>query len=174
MRHPTDSDTPTCDPTPNDLAPALPRTGAYDWSRFGRHSLRIAGGVVIDFPLPRDARSEPWVATIWPEPRAPGGWGRAIWQPDPTNGRGWTLSNQLACGDLIEFGADHAHTPARWYGLVDTYDGASWLVLQGPYPTPADAHTDAERLLGAHRYQAPVIAPSTRCTRASRHRRPRP
>ena len=88
-------------------------------------------------------------------------------------GRGWILPS-LACGDLVEF-ADRqpgGAAPRGWCGLVDSYDGAGWLIVQDPYPTPDAAHTDAERLLGAHRYQPAVTASPARCSRTARRHRP--
>lgn len=75
----------------------------YDWAHYGRHRLRAPDAVIVELPVPVEASSQVWVATIWPDDRIPGGWARALWEP---TGRGWRLPLQVAAGDVIEFGAD--------------------------------------------------------------------
>ena len=166
-------------PTPPVAAPqpAVPDSEAagssYDWARFGRHRFRTPGAVVVDSPL---AAGGGWMATVWPDPHVPGGWGRMLWQPDPAYGRGWLIPDRLALGDVLEFGT---HRPdgagARWYGIVDSYEVAAWLTVQGPYPDAGAAVADAERLLAGERYLPPLDAqPQHEATRpCARHPRRR-
>lgn len=157
-------------------APSTQSTAAgsptgYRWERFGRHAFRVTAATVVDFPLDRNAGIHAWIATVWPDPRRPGGWAQLPWQPEPSVGRGWSISDRLVCGDVVEFGTHHHehNQTSRWYGIVDSYDG-TWLVLQGPYPDAAHAHANAERLLTAQRYREP-LRPSTgnHCTRRRHH-----
>jgi hypothetical protein len=128
----------------------------YDWGRFGRHRLRAPGGAIIDLPVPTGGATAVWVATIWPDHRAPGGWARDLWPLDPATGRGWQLPGPLAAGDVIEFGADSPGQPVRWYGIMDSYEVDRWATVQGPYPDAAAAHTEAQRLLALERYDMPL------------------
>ena len=172
-------------PTPTPPAAAPPPAApdgeaagsSYDWARFGRHRLRTPGAVVVDSPLPDGAG---WMATMWHDPQVPGGWGRMLWQPDPAYGRGWLIPDRLALGELLEFGS---HSPgssgARWYGILDSYEVAAWLTVQGPYPDPAAALAEAERLLAGERYLPPLDAqprhePTRPCARNHRRRAPHP
>lgn len=148
------------------VAPA----SAYDWARFGRHRFRTPAAVVVDTPLPPAAAG--WMATVWPDPRVPGGWGRMLWQPDPAYGRGWLIPDRLALGDVLEFGTRDA-ADGRWYGILDTYEVAAWLTVQGPYPDPASAHAEAERLLAGERYLPPLDTESQREPTRPRGRHPR-
>lgn len=164
--------------------PSLANAGAgYDWSRFGCHRLRAPHGLLIDVPHSQ-APTAANVATIWPDPAVPGGWAAQAWSADSPHGRGWLLPTRLALGDVVRFA-----TPATgWHGIVAGYDDlAGWLTLQGPYPTPADAHAHAQQLLALERYLPPVEPdrprpprcpvlprPSTDRARRHRHRRPRP
>jgi len=143
--------------------------GGYDWSRFGRHRLRAAGGVLIDSPL--GPAGHGWLGTLWlaGDPLA---WSRMLWTPDPELG-GWIVPGRLAGGDVIEFGADRTGQAVRWYGIVDSYDAVEWLTLQGPYPDPCAAHQHAQQLLGHMRYRSPNRAHRTqrRCSRTPSRRR---
>lgn len=145
----------------------------YNWDRFGRHALRVVDGNLIELPLHTERATTPWIATVWLENPAARTWTRHVWPAAHQPGRGWTIPS-LACGDVIECGAhavDDTEEPStRWYGLVDTYDGHTWLVLQGPYQTPAAALQHAGELLAAHRYQPPVTMP-TRLPRPRPRRR---
>lgn len=157
----------------SDRRPAPPGAatdaGAYDWSRFGRHRLRTPAAIVIDTPLALAGQA--WTATMWPDARLPGGWGRLVWELDPQAARGWLLPEALAMGDIIEFGVNSPSRSLRWYGIVDSYDVDAWLTLQGPYPHPATAHHDAERLLAPLRYSNPLRPPTDRiCSRSPRRR----
>ena len=146
-------------------------TASHDWDRYGRHRFRAPAAVVIDDPL---IPSSTWLATIWPEHRVEGGWARILWHPDPPPGRGWSLPDRLALGDVIEFGGDDANGIRRWYGIVDSYEVNAWLTVQGPYPDPGAAHRDAERLLADQRYLPPLDTdPHPTATRPCA-RRPRP
>lgn len=80
-----------------------------------------------------------------------------LWHPDRGHG-GWTIPARLAGGDVLEFGADHDGRPVRWYGIVDSYDAAEWLTVQGPYPDPAVAHHHAEGILARLRFAPPIRA----------------
>ncbi|MEX2290532.1 MAG: hypothetical protein WD794_09435 [Mycobacteriales bacterium] len=99
-----------------------------------------------------------------------------LWQPDPTYGRGWLIPDRLALGDVLEFGTrTPAGSGARWYGILDSYEVAAWLTMQGPYPNPAAALAEAERLLAGERYlppldAQPLRAPTRPCTRLPRRR----
>ena len=162
---------PVTDPPPRPPADAGGPTASYDWSRFGRHRLRTPAAVVIDHPLDHAAG---WAATVWADPTQPGGWTRLCWDPAPTAG-GWALPTRLALGDVIEFGT-HARPEDRWYGIVDVYDPAGWLTIQGPYSRPEAAARDASRLLAAERYLPPMHAgthqrAATPCARRRQHRR---
>lgn len=144
-------------PDPNPDRPPGPNRQAvgYDWARFGRHRLRAPNGAIVDLPVPTTASPTVWVATLWPDPTAPGGWARALWHPDPT-GRGWQLPHGLAAGDVVEFGADTTTGPIRWYGIMDSYEVDRWATLQGPYPQPGAAHDAAQQLLALERYVPPL------------------
>lgn len=153
------------DPSPRPVS-------GYDWTRHGRHRLRAPDAVIVEVPLPVAADSQMWVATIWPDQRLAGGWNRALWEP---TGRGWRLPHQLAAGDVIEFGADTPRAPVRWFGILDSYEPDRWATFQGPYPTPHDAWTDAQRLLALERFQ-PALRnepdqPSRHRNRTGRHGR---
>ena len=135
----------------------------YDWTRFGRHRLRAPAGLVIDSPVGVAAAG--WLGTLWLSENDRG-WSRMLWTPDDAGG-GWLVPGRLAGGDVLEFGNDTADRPVRWYGIVDSYDAVEWLILQGPYAHPADAHNDAQRLLAQLRYQMPLRGrgPRNRCVR---------
>ncbi len=160
-RLPTPTTTPDPPPTAGVVDPAT-SASSYDWVRFGRHRFRTPGAVVVDSPLPLAGAG--WMATVWPDAAVPGGWARMLWQPDPACGRGWLIPDRLALGDVLEFGAHRpggdAHSPAgadaRWYGILDSYEVAAWLTAQGPYPDPAAAFAEAERLLAGERYLPPL------------------
>lgn len=155
---------------------------AYDWALFGRHRLRAADGAIIDLPLPTGAARQVWVATMWPDPNVGGGWARTLWQPHPATGRGWRIPLQLAAGDVLEFGADTPQQQVRWYGIMDSYEVDQWATVQGPYPHPAAAYDEAQRLLALERYVPPLESEAPRpvepCRRSHqdrprrRHRRP--
>jgi hypothetical protein len=161
---------------PQSLPGRRAQPSGYDWSRFGRHRLRAPASVVIDLPIASDAASAVWVATVWPDPRAPGGWERIPWGVDQHAGRGWVLPQQLAAGDVLEFGADTPTTPVRWYGVLDSYEFDRWLTVQGPYPHLTAAYDDAQRLLALERY-LPALEPDSHlrvrvpCARGRRPRR---
>ena len=150
----------------------------YDWAHYGRHRLRAPDAVNVELPVPVEASSQVWVATIWPDDRIPGGWARALWEP---TGRGWRLPLQVAAGDVIEFGADTPARAVRWFGIMDAYDPDRWATFQGPYPTPGDAWSDAQRLLALERFQPALRSepdpPPRHRERTGRHarhhRRPR-
>lgn len=63
-----------------------------------------------------------------------------LW-PDGPNCRGWSLAPLVHLGDVIEFGADAAAAPCRWYGYVVHADDVS-LTLVGPFDSPNDAADD--------------------------------
>jgi|GEM_PF-4907307 len=137
----------------------------YDWTRFGRHRLRAAASTVLDHPVSAGG----WVATAVADPHQPGGWTRLTWQPAPT--RGWLLPSRLALGDIVEFG----HDQTQWWGIVDSYEPGGWLTVQGPYANPGDAAREAELLLAAERYLAPVEPERPRhANRSCSRRRQRP
>lgn len=155
--------------------PGPPPPAPYDWTRFGRHRFRTTDGAIVDLPVPVAGAAAVWVATMWPDHHAPGGWVRHPWPLHPTTGRGWLLPRQLAAGDVIEFGADTPHQPVRWYGIMDTYQVDHRATVQGPYPHPAAAHDDAQRLLALERFlpaldSEPSPAPKP-CHRAAAQRR---
>lgn len=146
--------------------PSSARTPAYDWTRFGRHRLRAPAGVLVDSPLLVGPHL--WLGTLWPSDDEPCGWSRMLWHPDHDHG-GWTIPARLAGGDVLEFGADHDGHPVRWYGIVDSYDAAEWLTVQGPHREPASAYEHAQELVGQLRYAPPL---GTRRTRRDCTRRP--
>jgi len=116
-----------------------------------------------------------WMATVWHDVDVAGGWGRMMWQPDHVGGRGWLIPDRLALGDVIEVGARSASTDERWYGILDSYEVAAWLTLQGPYPNPAAAQQEADRLLAGERFRPAVSVdvdapPTSRCSRRPRRR----
>jgi hypothetical protein len=135
--------------------------------------------VVIDLPVPTDPASLVWVAGMWPDPRAPGGWKRMPWDLDQRTGRGWVLPQQLAAGDVLEFGTDTPAGPVHWYGVLDSYEFDWWVTVQGPYPHAAAAYDDAKRLLALERFlpaldpEPPPAAEPERCKPRDRPRRHR-
>ena len=160
-------------PTDSQPAPQHPHVGSdvYNWSRFGRHRLRVPAGVLIDSPLPGGPGA--WLGTIWPDADAPGGWARMLWQPDPL-GRGWIVPARLAGGDVLEFGrVSPEGQDDRWFGILDSYDAVEWLTIQGPYREPAAANDAADRALAVVRYER-VRRPAgpIRCGRAVRRSHP--
>ncbi len=164
--------------TPNAAPPVAPDPAApassYDWTRFGRHRLRTPAAVVVDSPL--SPTGQRWMATVWTDPGSPGGWGRMLWQPDPAHGRGWLVPDSLTLGDVLEFGAHSPGGSARWYGILDSYDVAAWLTVQGPYTDPTAAVREADQLLAGERYLPPLdTEPRRASTRpCARHPRRRP
>jgi hypothetical protein len=146
----------------------------YDWTRFGRHRLRAPDAVIVDLPVPITAARQVWVATVFPDSRVAGGWARLAWEIDQDTQRGWRLPMQLAAGDVLEFGADTPTQPVRWYGIMDSYEVDRWATVQGPYPHPAAAWDDAQRLLALERFLPPLEAePATErepCHRSHRDR----
>lgn len=118
---------------------------------------------MIDSPV--SAAAAGWLGTLWPSDND-GGWSRMLWTPADVGG-GWLVPARLAGGDVLEFGNDTADRPARWYGIVDSYDAVEWLTVQGPYRDPRAAHEHAQQLLAHLRYAAPLHArvARTRCTR---------
>ena len=70
----------------------------------------------------------------------PRGVATGLW-PDGPNCRGWSLAPLVHLGDVIEFGADAAAVPCRWYGYVVHADDVS-LTLVGPFDSPNDAADD--------------------------------
>lgn len=144
--------------------------GGYDWSRLGRHRLRAPAGVLIDSPLA--AAGSGWLGTLWPAGEA-SGWSRMLWTPDTYLG-GWSIPGRLAGGDVIEFGADRADQPLRWYGILDSYDAIEWLTIQGPYPAPRAAYDEAQRILGRMRFTSPIQTqrPRQPCARRRASHRP--
>ena len=171
------------DHSPNNSQPNSQRStnqrgdAVYNWDRFGRHALRVVDGNLIELPLHTERADARWIATLWFENTAARSWTRHVWPAALDSGRGWTIPS-LACGDIIECGThppgDADEPSTRWYGLVDTYDGHTWLVLQGPYQTPAAALQHADELLAAHRYQPPVTTPTRTPRRRPRRRHLRP
>lgn len=63
---------------------------------------------------------------------------------------------QLAAGDVLEFAADTAQAPVRWYGIMDSYEVDRWATVQGPYPHPGVAFEESQRLLALERYVPPL------------------
>jgi hypothetical protein len=116
------------------------------------------------------------MATVWPDARVAGGWGRMLWLPDPAYGRGWLIPDRLALGDVLEFGAASPGGDSCWYGILDSYEVAAWLTVQGPYPDPAAAFGEADRLLAGERYLPPLNTspPSASIRLCARHPRRRP
>lgn len=150
--------------------PPAASPGPYDWARFGRHRLRAPEGILIDLAVTPAPVAVVWVATLWPDAASPAGWARQLWQPDPSR-HGWRLPGQLAAGDVVEFGADRPDRPVRWYGIIDSFLN-ELLTIQGPYPHPAAAHDEAQRLLGAARF-LPALQPAAPRAHSRRcHRRP--
>ena len=80
------------------------------------------------------------------------------WPLDVAGGRGWRWPPRIAVGDVIEFGVDQRPkrrkvVSTRWWGVIADYDGSWLLSVQGPYPNPAHAHEDADRLIQARHAQ---------------------
>src|SRR4051794_13386924 len=75
-------------------------------------------------------------------------------RPTPDTGGGWLIPNRLALCDVLEFGP-HSPAASRWYGIVDSYELAAWLTVQGPYPDPGAAHAEPDRLLAGERRLPP-------------------
>jgi hypothetical protein len=108
---------------------------------------------MIDTPLIPPPGSQPWAAVLWPDPRAAGGWGRAMMTPG-SNGRGFA-ADRLTPGDVVEFGADYRRqtgrkhfemVPHRWYGVVMA-TAHNHVVGVGPFPGPEPARQFADRAL---------------------------
>ena len=142
-----------------------PTTGYH---QFGKHRLRAPIGIVVDTPIPIAGG---WVGIIWPNPTSAAdsnAWSRHCWEPDLSGGRGWLIPERLALADIVEFGSDPTGAQ-RWYGVVDSYDAGQWLTLQGPYPTPHDAHQAAQALFAANCH-TPAAPPRARTVRGDRCR----
>lgn len=116
------------------------------------HLLRVVEGAVIDFPAPiLHPHAQRRVATCWPDPDQPGGWGRALWWDSP-HGRGY-LPVALDYADVVEFAADvplrrrwkRRWAPVRWYGVVVNVTRRG-LVVFGPYPNPSAAKAAGDEL----------------------------
>ena len=116
-----------------------------DFTTLDRHVLRVAHGSLLDNPLDPAPGSQVWVATIWPDPQQPGGWGRLVWDRHPT-GRGWTIHPMTHLGDVIEFGADRSNSIDRWYGYLMHGDETAIQVV-GPFWEPQAALEDGEATL---------------------------
>ncbi|HWL41812.1 MAG TPA: hypothetical protein VNQ73_02625 [Ilumatobacter sp.] len=160
--HPTSPSAPHPAPAP------VPVGGGYDWARFGRHRLRAPVAVLVDLPVPVAPDATVWVASIWTDPASGAGWARMVWDRDPERG-GWRLPGPLAAGDVLEFGADTPAGPVRWYGIMDGYDYDRDMTVQGPYPDPATAWSEAQRRLAAARYLPPIAAEPAGPRALSRH-----
>ena len=122
-----------------------------DFATLDRHVLRVAHGSLLDNPLDADPGSHVWIATIWPDRQQPGGWGRLIWDRHPS-GRGWIIHPLTHLGDVIEFGADGATGPDRWFGYAVCAD-ATALQVVGPFPNPLSAQGDGTQSLTGWRIQ---------------------
>lgn len=116
-----------------------------DFANLDRHMFRTGYNTLLDLPLVLARGARVWVATIWPDPNQPGGWGRLVWQSSPT-GRGWLTHSLTHLGDVIEFGADHDGLTDRWYGYFSTADDYT-LIVVGPYENPAETEADGRASL---------------------------
>jgi hypothetical protein len=120
--------------------PTAAMTAHPNFADLDRHLFRVAHGTLLDFPLAPEPSANVWTATLWPDVRNAGSWGRGLWLDGP-NRRGWNLDPLVHLGDVIEFGADTAASPCRWYGYVVHADDVS-LTLVGPFDSPNDAADD--------------------------------
>jgi hypothetical protein len=135
----------------------IPSTPKMTWFRLH------AGTTVIDFPLRGTANSRTWIATMWPDARAPGGWARHAWQPGP-GGRGFVPS-VVELGDVVQFAVQH--TPegrdpsgtTYWHGYLHAVRPDS-VLIHGPYPSPHEAHAAAQLAL-VEQINAPPSLPGT-------------
>jgi hypothetical protein len=118
--------------------------------------------VLLDSPLVPGWGSVPWAGVVWPDARAPAGWGRELLRPGP-HGRGHAAAS-LTPGDVVEFGADERRpagrrrwvdVPRRWYGVV-LATGHDHLVAWGPFPAPGPAWECAQAALARWRQAAHV------------------
>jgi hypothetical protein len=119
--------------------------------------LRVHHGMLIDAPMVPTPGSRTWAATVWPDQRAPGGWGRAVMAPGLT-GRGY-LADGITPGDVVEFGADYPTQTGRkriemvarrWYGVI-LATAPTHVVACGPFPGPEPARQWAEAAMLAWR-----------------------
>ena len=116
-----------------------------DFANLDRHTFRVAHGSLIDSPLQPAPNSLVWIATMWADTQQPTGWGRLQWNRHPS-GRGHTIHPMTHLSDVIEFGADTANNPDRWYGYL-THATDTYLEIVGPFAHPADAAEDAAAAL---------------------------
>ena len=120
-------------------------------------ALRTIGAVLVELPFTPAAGTYTWAASIWPAAGHPAGWGRQVWNYDPTR-RGWIIPPSCTHGTVIELGA--ATTPRRrhpartltaWYGVALAHDH-QWLVCTTPFDNPATAQHHATQLTDHHRH----------------------
>lgn len=84
--------------------------------------LKIEDGALVEVPCyEKHIRSKNWLATISPDPSAPGGLSRSF--QDRGRGRYYYLVGGLSVGDAVEFGADYytgsgSKRATRRYGVV--------------------------------------------------------
>jgi len=148
-------------PVRSSEAPAVPSptSGSPGLTWFRLH----AGTTVIDFPLHASPGARTWVATIWPDARAPSGWVRQPWQAGAA-GRGF-VPVAVELGDVVQFGVEHAATAstgqlgrpgmAYWYGYLHAVRTDS-IVLHGPHPGPHEAYAAAQHALLAQIHHRPA------------------
>lgn len=85
-------------------------------------SLPVELGAFTNVPIHEShKRGKNWLAVITPDPRSPGGIGRAF--ATRAYGKYYYIVPPLEPGDAIEFGADYytgggRKVPRRWYGVV--------------------------------------------------------
>jgi hypothetical protein len=146
------------------------------YTQLGKHRFRAPAGIIIDAPIPMTGG---WVGIVWPNPMVEHdtpAWSRLCWEADEYSGRGWLIPERLGVADVIEFGSDPTGRQ-RWYGIVDSYEAGLWLTLQGPYPTPVEAHQAAQALIAASVHTPAVTASRSRTagqTRCRAHTKLRP
>ena len=106
--------------------------------------LRVAADrTLLDTPIWAPAGADPWVATVWSDAMAAGGWRRRRWDQIPSTAR-FVVPSDVTLGTVIEFAADgmvrRGSGRVRWYGWVADVRSLHLVVV------PAESAATAESI----------------------------